>query len=104
MEYDTWVPMVKNNVPRSVLLLLVCSGLLLGCTFAPEQAGSAAFYLTLIVAGNALLWWMERWTAARDRAAIQAGVPTGGWGIDPSRSLLDRFRVDGEVRKTTHKS
>lgn len=99
MEFDTWVPYVRDNVPRPVLLGLSAVALAIGFTYGRSQMLSAAFYLSLLVMLNAVIWKMESWTAARDRAAVAANVPTRGWGIDPSKPLLDRFRVDEEVRR-----
>ena len=99
MEFDTWVPYVKKYVPRSIVACLLISSFALGVIFARDQALQAAFYLLVIIAINAVLWRMEQWTSTRDRAAIEARVPTRGWGVDPSRPLMDRFRIDAEVRQ-----
>ena len=94
MEFDTWVPYVKDHVPRPIVFGTV---ILLVAASIHYQGWSAAFYLGLIVGGNALLWKVEQWTAVRDRKAVAAGVPTRGWGVDPSKPLLDRFHVQQEV-------
>lgn len=104
-EFDTWVPYVKNNVPRPVVLLVLVAALGLGFTYARDQMLNAGFYFGLIVAGNVLLWYGEMWTAKRDAAARSAGVATRGWGCDPDKnwSLRDRMRVDAELREKAKK-
>ena len=104
-EFDTWVPFVRNNIPRPVILGSLMVLATLSFVYAREQTLNAAFYLAIVVLGNGILWKLENWTASRDRAAIQAGVPTRGWGADPSqRFWTDRLTVDAEVRKKEKQS
>ena len=92
MEYDTWVPTLKHafyRVPSSVRWAVA----LATAAYLVVSARESLFYLALIVAGNAALWAMERWTAGRDRAAIEAGVATGGWGS------MERMKEEREVKR-----
>ena len=98
-EFETWVPMLKNNVPRVVIFGAPVLGLAVYAVYKPADALNALFYLGLLVVGNLLLFVLERWSAAKDRAAVAAGVPTRGWGVDPSKPGLgwtDRLRVQRE--------
>ena len=109
MENPTWVPQARNAwypIPQPIRWLALASALAAMFMYAQE----ALFYLSLIIAGNAVLWGMERWTASRDRVATEAGIGTRGWGCDPNGTSkfwwlvpLDRFRVDREVRQKTGK-
>ena len=99
VEFDTWVPYVRQHVPRTVVLGGLVAGIAYAWHYARDQLYDAAFYLALLVAGNLAMWRMEIWTADADRAAIRAGVATRGWGVDPSRSWLDRFRQQREIEK-----
>ena len=101
-EFDTWVPYVRQHVPRPVVLGGLVGGLALAWHYARDQLYDAAFYFAIILAGNMAMWRLERWTAECDRAAVRAGVPTRGWGVDPSRPLLDRLRVQRELEKQTN--
>jgi hypothetical protein len=98
-EFDTWVPFVRNNVPRAFVFAALCAATAVAFVYARDSLMSACFYLALIAVGNAVVFYMERWTSARDREAVAAGVPSRGWGIDPSKPLMDRFSVDAEVQK-----
>ena len=78
-EFDTWVPYVRQHVPRPVVLGGLVGGLALAWHYARDQLYDAAFYFAIILAGNMAMWRLERWTAECDRAAVRAGVPTRGW-------------------------
>tara|TARA_B110001452_G_C14970625_1_gene339321 strand:- start:182 stop:481 length:300 start_codon:yes stop_codon:yes gene_type:complete len=91
-EYESWVPMVKNamhDVPRPLGWALAAALLVATCVYSPQSA----VYLSIVAAGNVLLWRMEQWTATRDRAAVAAGVPTSGWGS------TNRMQEQREVRR-----
>ena len=98
VEYDTWVPFLRDHVlyriPRPVRW---GAGLAL-LAYLVSYAREAAFYLAILVAGNYAVLMAEQWTAARDRVAVQAGVATGGWG-----GLL-RTQEEREVRRKTETS
>lgn len=105
-EFDTWVPYVRDNVSRPVMVVVLLAATVCGFVYAREQMLNAAFYLGIIVLGNAVLWKMEAWTSARDRSAREARVPTGGWGADPRFSLtrgwglMDRLEDQKKVKQT----
>eukprot|EP00320_Phaeocystis_rex_P019667 CAMPEP_0119060802 /NCGR_PEP_ID=MMETSP1178-20130426/4714_1 /TAXON_ID=33656 /ORGANISM="unid sp, Strain CCMP2000" /LENGTH=168 /DNA_ID=CAMNT_0007041939 /DNA_START=23 /DNA_END=530 /DNA_ORIENTATION=- len=78
----TWVPLVKNLMscmPAGAgwASFLAVSALAIWCV--PDLARHLGMLVALSV-GIGLLWKMEKWAAARDREAVEAGVPTGGWG------------------------
>lgn len=92
VEYETWVPTVKHamyNVPRPVGWSLAAAVLISVCIYSPKSA----MYLGIVAFGNLLLWWMEQWTATRDRDAVAAGVATSGWGS------FQRMQEQREVRR-----
>ena len=104
-EFDTWVPYVRDNVSRPVMGVLLLIAVALGFIYARDQMQSAAFYLGIIIVGNAVLWKIEDWTAKRDRSAREARIPTAGWGVDPrypmSRGwgLRDRLHIDEKAQQ-----
>merc|ERR1711924_151619 len=93
-EYDSWLPYVKDNVPRVVFLGTPLVAFVAYLAYDPAQALSALFFLALIVAGNLALYRMELWTAACDATAVAAGVATRGWGVEitPLSGIRDRLR------------
>ena len=93
-EGFSWIPFVNNAMGR------LPTGVGWGTSFV--VSGLAIWYepgfgllLVSIPAGLGLIWWMESWTAARDRAAVAIKMPTSGWGA------TGRFQQDREVRRRT---
>ena len=99
MEFDTWVPFVRDNVPRTVVVAAAGAALALGLVYAWDSTMKSLFFLGIICCGNAVIWKMERWTAAQDREAVAAGVATRGWGVDTDCTVGDRLHVQREIQK-----
>ena len=90
-EFDTWVPYVRDNVSRPVMGVLLLIAVALGFIYARDQMQSAAFYLGIIIVGNAVLWKIEDWTAKRDRTAREARIrqPPAGASIRGTQCRAD---------------
>ena len=100
MEIDnpTWVPAAKAlyyRLPKVFRWLLLLAGAAALLVFG----GDSWMYLLCIVIVNVVPYKLEMWTAGRDRIARASDTPTRGWGVDPSRPLLDRLRVDREIEQ-----
>ena len=104
-EYETWVPLWKSaiySIPRPLRLIGLAGGIGTWVYYAKETAQEALFYIAIVVLVNLALYRAELWTAARDRAAISAGVPTPGWGVAPG-SMFARIALDRKVQ-SMHKA
>ena len=103
-EYETWVPTAKDavyRVPRLLRWMAFAGAFGAFYRYSPQTALESLFYLGLVCIGILVFYMAESWTAARDRAAVAAGVPTGGWG---AMSTLERFKTDAKIRKSARQS